>query len=82
MKFIHIADVHFDMPMISLKGNREYIKKRRIEQKKAFRDVIQLAKKENINENLKQNNQLEWVKCMNNIKNRAEEIVLNELIYC
>ena len=27
-------------------------------------------------------NQLEWVRCMNNIKNRAEEIVLNELIYC
>lgn len=48
MKFIHIADVHFDMPMISLKGNREYIKKRRIEQKKAFRDVIQLAKKEKV----------------------------------
>lgn len=48
MKFIHIADVHFDMPLISLKGNREFIKKRRIEQKQAFRDVIQLAKKENV----------------------------------
>lgn len=48
MKFIHIADVHFDMPMLSLKGNRDYIKKRRIEQKKAFRDVIQLAKKEKV----------------------------------
>ena len=46
MKFIHIADVHFDIPMISLRGNREFIKKRRIEQKQAFRDVIQLAKKE------------------------------------
>jgi hypothetical protein len=44
--------------------------------------INELAKKENIDENLKQNNQLEWVKCMNNIKNRAEEIVLNELIYC
>lgn len=48
MKFIHIADVHFDMPMISLKKNRDYIKKRRIEQKQAFRDVIQLAKKEKV----------------------------------
>ena len=48
MKFIHIADVHFDMPMISLKGNRDLIKKRRIEQKQAFRDVIQLAKKEKV----------------------------------
>ena len=44
--------------------------------------INELAKKENVNENLKQNNQLEWVRCMNNIKNRAEEIVLKELIYC
>ena len=44
--------------------------------------INELAKKEKIDENLKQNNQLEWVRCMNNIKNRAEEIVFNELIYC
>lgn len=44
--------------------------------------INELAKKENADENLKQNNQLELVRCMNNIKNRAEEIVLNELIYC
>lgn len=48
MKFIHIADIHFDMPMISLRGNRDFIKKRRIEQKQAFRDAIQLAKKEKV----------------------------------
>ena len=45
------------------------------------RIISELAKKENVDENLKQNNQLEWVRCMNNIKNRAEEIVFNELIY-
>ena len=44
--------------------------------------INELAKKENVDENLKQINQLEWVRYMNNIKNRAEEIVLNELIYC
>jgi hypothetical protein len=44
--------------------------------------INELANKDNINENLKQNNQLEWVRCMNNIKNRAEEIVLSDLIYC
>ncbi len=43
--------------------------------------INELAKKENVDENLKQNNQLEWVRCMNNIKNRAEEIVLKELVY-
>ena len=49
---------------------------------RAKKIINELAKKENVDENLKQNNQLEWVICMNNIKNRAEEIVLNELIYC
>ena len=44
--------------------------------------INELAKEEKVDENLKQNNQLEWVRCMNNIKNRTEEIVLNELIYC
>ena len=43
--------------------------------------INKLAKAENVNEDLKQYNQLEWVGCMNNIKNRAEEIVFNELIY-
>ena len=43
--------------------------------------VEQMAKKENITEELKSNNQLEWVQKMNNIKNRAEEIILNEFIY-
>ncbi len=43
--------------------------------------IKQLAKSENIDENLKQTNQLEWVQAMNNIKNRAEEIVYNEIIY-
>jgi len=29
----------------------------------------------------KEKDQMEWVRCMNNIKNRAEETVINELIY-
>ena len=44
--------------------------------------INELAMKQNVVENLKQNHQLEWVRCTNNIKTRAEEIVLNELIYC
>ena len=43
--------------------------------------VSKLAEAEGINESLKQSNQMEWVQAMNNIKNRAEEIVFNELIY-
>lgn len=43
--------------------------------------VTQLAEKEGINEHLKERDQLAWVRTMNNIRNRAKEIVLNELIY-
>ena len=43
--------------------------------------VTQLAEKEEINEYLKAQDQLAWVRAMNNIRNRAEEIVLKELIY-
>ena len=39
--------------------------------------VKQLAEKEG----LKAQDQMAWVKAMNNIRNRAEEIVLKELIY-
>ncbi len=43
--------------------------------------VTQLAEKAGINECLKAQDQLAWVGDMNNIRNRAEEIVLKELIY-
>ncbi len=33
------------------------------------------------NKELKVNNQMEWTKKMNSIKNRVEEIVYNEIIY-
>lgn len=38
--------------------------------------IKQLAKKENVNEELKAKNQLEWVAKMNNIKNPVEEIIV------
>ena len=43
--------------------------------------VRQYAKAEEVTEALKRADQLEWVRRMNNIRNRAEEVVLNELIY-
>lgn len=43
--------------------------------------IKQMAEKENVTEELKANNQMEWVQKMNNIKHRAEEIILNEIIY-
>ena len=43
--------------------------------------IKQLAKKENITEELKAIDQLKWVGLMNNIKNSVDEIILKELIY-
>ena len=40
----------------------------------------QLAEKEGITEQLKAEDQREWVQCMNNIRNRAEEMVNAEAI--
>ena len=42
----------------------------------------QMAKREAVTEALKAVDQLEWVRRMNSISNRAEETVLHELVYC
>jgi len=46
-----------------------------------FRLVKQLAEKEGLTEQFKADNQMLWVGRMNNIRNRATEIVNTELIY-
>lgn len=46
-----------------------------------FRFVKQMAKLEGVTEALKAENQMEWVGRMNNIRNRATELVNAELIY-
>lgn len=43
--------------------------------------IAQMARQQNVTEQLKATNQLRWVGMMNNIKAAAEEIVPNELIY-
>ena len=42
----------------------------------------QMADREGVTEALKAADQFEWVRRMNCIQSRAEEIVLNELVYC
>ena len=46
-----------------------------------LRLVKELAEKENVTEELKATDQMLWVQRMNNIRNRATEIVNTELIY-
>ena len=43
--------------------------------------VSAMAKQEGVTEALKAANQIEWVCHMNSIRNRAEEIILTELVY-
>lgn len=43
--------------------------------------IRQMQEEESVNDELKEDNQMAWVQAMNSIYNRAEEIVLNELIY-
>lgn len=45
-----------------------------------FQLVEQMAKQEGITEQLKADNQMEWVSRMNNIRQRTEEIINTELI--
>lgn len=41
----------------------------------------QMKKTEGVTEQLKADNQMEWVRRMNGIRNRAEEVVNHELIF-
>ena len=43
--------------------------------------VEQMKEAEGVTEQLKADNQMEWIQKMNNIQQRADEIVCNELIY-
>ena len=43
--------------------------------------IKQLAEKGNITEQLKAKNQMEWIRRMNNIRQRATEIVNREVVF-
>lgn len=80
MKFIHFADVHFDMVFSSIKSNRGLVKKRRNIQKQAFKSAIELAKTECVDAifiagDLFENNYVEdetikyIISCLNEVSN-------------
>lgn len=52
-----------------------------IAQKRIDIIIEELKQQNNLTEEMKNTDQLYWVSMMNNFKNTAEEIVLNELIY-
>ena len=40
-----------------------------------------LMETEGVTEELKGRNQMEWIRRVNNIRNRVDEVILNELVY-
>lgn len=48
MKFVHIADIHFDTPFTTLSDKGNLGEKRRLEQRKVFKKVIDYIKENNI----------------------------------
>ena len=50
-------------------------------QKRLDTIMEQMKAAEGVTEKLKRTSQMEWVQRCNNIHNRAEEIVLHELVY-
>lgn len=69
--------------MFMNKTLRKHIVETDIQAKKKLEILMkQMLDKNPIDENLKNTDPLKWVGIMNNYKHLAEEIVLNELIYC
>ncbi len=44
--------------------------------------IEQFKQAENVTEALKEHDQMAWVCAMNSIKNRVDEIIMKEMIYC
>lgn len=44
--------------------------------------IEQMKKMQGVTEQIKAENQVEWVGMMNNIRHSAEEVVLKEIVYC
>ena len=48
MKFIHIADMHFDTPFTSLNAKGNFGKIRRLDQREIFKKIIEYIKQNEI----------------------------------
>lgn len=67
--------------LTSGKLNQHLVDIDRQAQERCERMIEQMKKQEGITDALKAENPMEWVRRMNNIRNRVEEIVYSELIY-
>ena len=84
MRHNYLRDYHrgiFDGMLLSGKLNAHLEEIDRQANEMMERLTTQMAQREGITEELKATDQMEWIRRMNNIRSRAEEIVNSELIY-
>ena len=85
MRHNYLRDYHtgvFDGMLLSGKLNAHLEEVDRAANEMMELLTTQMAKAEGVTEQLKAVDQMEWVRRMNGIRNRAEEIIISELIYC
>ena len=78
----HIFDLLRNISSLGTKINNKGIELNHTMFTAEVKKVADKVGRENITEELKANNQMEWVSRMNNIKNCVNEIILKEYIYC
>ena len=76
----HQRGVYSGLPMTGELKAHCLVIQRQVEERMDFL-TEQMAKTEGVDESLKASNQMKWVWRMNNIRVRAEEIVLKEIVY-
>ena len=82
MQYIKVHRKYFYTPLLTkCELNRHLVDVNKQAEDMFLRLVEQIANREGVTEQLKAENQIEWVGRMNNIRSRAMEIVNAELIY-
>lgn len=71
----------FDMMLMFGELQEHCLKVQKRAQDEMDRIVPQMKKQEGVTEQLKMQDQLKWIRMMNSIQNRAEEIVRDTVIY-
>ena len=78
------AKYHFKLPTVGITGicNLRIHFYIRFKDNQLFSQLVeQMKQAEGVDEAMKRRDQIGWVRKMNNIRARAEEIVLNEIIF-
>ena len=73
--------IRYNQPLLSGELGSYFAKLDKLTEEQLALIVRQMQEAEGVTEALKAENQLEWVRRMNSIRNRAEEIIQKELIF-